>query len=328
MRTRLIESLILCGYSYHVPHHLSSSAHQIHTQTQYILFTSTSFNTNNQIKMTTYNPPPLPTPFTNTYPPPILLTQGAEAHLYKTTYLTPTTPAALKIRPSKPYRHPILDRRLTRQRILQEARCLAKLVREGVRVPALLALDWEGQGRDREEGRPGGAWLLMEWIEGVVVRVVLEGWEGWMKRQQQQQQSEQGQLKQKEEGRVRNLMRRIGHTVGGLHRAGVVHGDLTTSNLMLRRTNTAQEEDESGNPSMEGEVVLIDFGLAAQSIQDEDRAVDLYVLERAFGSTHPRTEPLFGELLQGYREVYRGASSTLKRLEDVRMRGRKRSMIG
>lgn len=277
--------------------------------------------------MTTYNPPPLPTPFTNTYPPPTLLTQGAEAHLYKTTHLTSTTPAALKIRPSKPYRHPILDRRLTRQRILQEARCLAKLVREGVRVPALLALDWEGQGRDREEGRPGGAWLLMEWIEGVVVRVVLEGWEGWMKKQQQHQQGEQGQLKEREEGRVRGLMRRIGHTVGGLHRAGVVHGDLTTSNLMLRRTNTVGE-DESGNPSMEGEVVLIDFGLAAQSIQDEDRAVDLYVLERAFGSTHPRTEPLFGELLQGYREVYRGASSTLKRLEDVRMRGRKRSMIG
>lgn len=79
---------------------------------------------------------------------------------------------------------------------------------------------------------------------------------------------------------------------------------------------------------MEGDVVLIDFGLASQSLQDEDRAVDLYVLERAFGSTHPRTEPLFTEVLSGYKESYKGASSALKRLEEVRMRGRKRSMIG
>lgn len=132
-----------------------------------------------------------------------------------------------------------------------------------------------------------------------------------------------------EESRVRYLLRRIGHVVGGLHKAGVVHGDLTTSNLMLRPTAAPLSvEEDGGNPSMEGEVVLIDFGLAGQSNQDEDRAVDLYVLERAFGSTHPRTEPFFDELLQGYREAYRGAASTLKRLEDVRMRGRKKSMIG
>lgn len=278
--------------------------------------------------MTEYKPPPLPSPFTHTTPPPTLLTQGAEAHLYKTTYLTPTTPAALKIRPSKPYRHPILDRRLTRQRILQEARCLSKLVREGVSVPAILALDWEPQGQEEKdviEGRAGGAWLLMEWVEGLVVRVVLERWEAWMKRNTQM-----GEEQRKgEESRVRYLLRRIGHVVGGLHKAGVVHGDLTTSNLMLRPTAAGSSvEEDGGNPSMEGEVVLIDFGLAGQSNQDEDRAVDLYVLERAFGSTHPRTEPFFDELLQGYREAYRGAVSTLKRLEDVRMRGRKRSMIG
>lgn len=267
--------------------------------------------------------PPLPSPFTNTQPPPTLLTQGAEAHLYKTTYLSPSVPAALKIRPSKPYRHPILDRRLTRQRILQEARCLAKLVREGVRVPAILALDWEGQaqGVEAAEGRPAGAWLLMEWVEGCVVRVVLERWEGWMKQRQ-------GSHQEGEEEKVRDLMRKIGHTVGGLHKAGVIHGDLTTSNLMLRPTTTTTAPDTNDSPSMEGEVVLIDFGLAGQSVHDEDRAVDLYVLERAFGSTHPRTESLFEEVLQGYREAYRGASSALKRLEDVRMRGRKRSMIG
>ncbi|EAW09956.1 serine/threonine protein kinase BUD32 [Aspergillus clavatus NRRL 1] len=271
-----------------------------------------------------YTPPPLPSPFTNTTPPPQLLTQGAEAHLYKTVFLSPSTPAALKVRPSKPYRHPILDRRLTRQRILQEARCLVKLVREGVNVPAVLALDWEGQNTEKGFG---GAWLMMEWVEGLVVRVVLERWERWMKRNQGSSGAEE--LKE-EENWVRDLLRRIGRAVGALHKAGVIHGDLTTSNLILRPPGHVGEQADTGesSPSMEGDVVLIDFGLASQSLQDEDRAVDLYVLERAFGSTHPRTEPFFEEVLNGYRESYKGASSALKRLEDVRMRGRKRSMIG
>ena len=269
-----------------------------------------------------YKPPALPSPFTHTDPAPILLTQGAEAHLYKTVSLDPSIPAALKIRPSKPYRHPILDRRLTRQRIIQEARCLVKLVREGVNVPAVLALDWEGQGGN--ESGWGGAWLLMEWIEGPVVRVVLEEWEAWMKANGASASSEQTDH---EEARVRGLLKRVGHTIGGLHKAGVVHGDLTTSNLMLRTSASSADSSITG-VSMEGEVVLIDFGLASQSTQDEDRAVDLYVMERAIGSTHPRSEPFFEALLQGYRESYKGATSALKRLEDVRLRGRKRSMLG
>ncbi|KAJ5709459.1 EKC/KEOPS complex subunit [Penicillium malachiteum] len=267
---------------------------------------------------TEYKPPALPSPFSNTKPPPILLTQGAEAHLYKTVSINPAIPAALKIRPSKPYRHPILDRKLTRQRIIQEARCMIKLVREGVKVPAVLAMDWEGQGGD--EGGWGGAWLMMEWIEGPVVRVVLEKWEAWFK-------ANRGTMDEAQitaaEAPVRALLRRIGAAIAALHKAGVVHGDLTTSNLMLRTSEWDQEDR-----AIEGEVVIIDFGLASQSVQDEDRAVDLYVLERAMGSTHPLSEPFFEELLVGYREGNKGAISTIRRLEDVRLRGRKRSMLG
>jgi len=79
---------------------------------------------------------------------------------------------------------------------------------------------------------------------------------------------------------------------------------------------------------LEGEIVLIDFGLASQSSADEDRAVDLYVLERAFGSTHPRAESLLSEMLTAYGKSFKGANVVLKKLEDVRMRGRKRSMLG
>jgi len=121
----------------------------------------------------------------------------------------------------------------------------------------------------------------------------------------------------------------VGDAVGRMHCIGIVHGDLTTSNLMLRPRN---KEVLNGNTQevkvLDGEIVLIDFGLASQSTADEDRAVDLYVLERAFGSTHPRAETLLSVMLSAYGKSYKGANIVLKKLEDVRMRGRKRSMLG
>lgn len=48
--------------------------------------------------------------------------------------------------------------------------------------------------------------------------------------------------------------------------------------------------------------VLIDFGLAYTSTLVEDKAVDLYVLERAFSSTHPDAEPLFASVLAAYAQ--------------------------
>jgi len=104
--------------------------------------------------------PPPPTTTTTTSSPPTtstseidndadsnaltLLTQGAEALVYRGVFLTAATPAALKYRPPKPYRHPLLDKRLTRARILAEARVLVKARREGVGVPGVLGVDWEG----------------------------------------------------------------------------------------------------------------------------------------------------------------------------------------
>ena len=115
-------------------------------------------------------------------------------------------------------------------------------------------------------------------------------------------------------------------------RGGVVHGDLTTSNIMVRAPRSQPQPQQQqlhtidapsdpssihpdqhdtthvmipttttpdhpstslSPPDLTGAIVLIDFGLSTQTIQDEDRAVDLYVLERAFGSTHPLQESLF-----------------------------------
>jgi TP53 regulating kinase-like protein len=242
--------------------------------------------------------------------PPLLIAQGAEALLYRSTYLLPSIPCALKCRPSKPYRHPILDQRLTKHRILSEARVLVKCRREGVPVPAVYALD-ETAG-----------WMMIEWIRGEVVRLRLNE---WLKRRK-----DQGMLEGVDDAELVELMTRVGSAVGRMHAVGIVHGDLTTSNLMLRPRSNEEMNGDAGAEEklLDGDIVLIDFGLASQSSQEEDRAVDLYVLERAFGSTHPRAESLFTEVLAAYGKSFKGANVVLRKLEDVRMRGRKRSMLG
>jgi TP53 regulating kinase and related kinases len=158
-------------------------------------------------------------------------------------------------------------------------------------------------------------WLAIEWIEGRTIRACLDDF---------LRQLEDEGAKFEDNAELLDLMSKVGQLVGRLHEIGIIHGDLTTSNLMLR--NDKQREGVA--TSLEGDVVLIDFGLANQSIQDEDQAVDLYVLERAFGSTHPQAEGLFQEVLKAYGKSYRKGKMVLKRLEDVRLRGRKKSMIG
>ena len=179
-------------------------------------------------------------------------------------------------------------------------------------VPAVYAVD------ERE------GWVMLEWVEGEVVRVKVNE---WLRRRK-----ELGVAEGVEEEVLKGLMGRIGRAIGRMHGVGIVHGDLTTSNLMLRpkREDTVNGEGSrnAGDEVLGGDIVLIDFGLASQSSADEDKAVDLYVLERAFGSTHPRAEGLFSELLGAYGTSFKGANVVLKKLEEVRMRGRKRSMLG
>lgn len=58
---------------------------------------------------------------------------------------------------------------------------------------------------------------------------------------------------------------------------------------------------------------MIDFGLASVSTLAEDKAVDLYVLERAFASTHPGSDNLFAIVLDSYASALRGTElSTAK----------------
>ncbi|KAF3270112.1 serine/threonine-protein kinase bud32 [Orbilia oligospora] len=125
-------------------------------------------------------------------------------------------------------------------------------------------------------------------------------------------------------------MENIGQTIGKLHDIDTIHGDLTTSNLMLkpRESPGTQVLDTADTSLANSDVVLIDFGLGQVSSSDEDKAVDLYVLERAFLSTHPRATRLFDIIIDSYKRNCLGSSVVLRRLQEVRLRGRKKSMVG
>lgn len=77
------------------------------------------------------------------------------------------------------------------------------------------------------------------------------------------------------------VARLVGTSIGRIHQADIVHGDLTTSNLMVINDSNQNYQ-----------IVIIDFGLGMTRPVIEDKAVDLYVLERALISTHPGTEYL------------------------------------
>ncbi|XP_065346764.1 EKC/KEOPS complex subunit TP53RK [Cloeon dipterum] len=112
---------------------------------------------------------------------------------------------------------------------------------------------------------------------------------------------------------LKQICSNLGHLIGKMHEAGTTHGDLTTSNILL---------------NLNGEMVLIDFGLGGGEASAEDKAVDIYVLERALAATHPNMEPLIPDIIDSYCKNNSKAAEVIKKLEDVRMRGRKRSMVG
>ncbi|CAM9868184.1 unnamed protein product, partial [Phaeothamnion confervicola] len=97
-----------------------------------------------------------------------------------------------------------------------------------------------------------------------------------------------------------------------------------SSGTLLPRPAAAAAMAETDRPPL----VVIDFGLGLTKPLPEDKAVDLYVLERAFVSTHAGSEPLVAEAMRAYEATSRDAKATLNRLANVRKRGRKRDMFG
>jgi len=103
------------------------------------------------------------------------------------------------------------------------------------------------------------------------------------------------------------LARKIGVLVAELHNHNIIHGDLTTSNMLL---------DKNDN------LVFIDFGLSFYSHKVEDKAVDIHLFKQALNSKHHRVyEEALREFLKGYEKVNK-YKEILKRLRRVELRGR------
>ncbi len=104
-------------------------------------------------------------------------------------------------------------------------------------------------------------------------------------------------------------LQETGRMVGNLHTAGIMHGDLTTSNVIIR------EADHRA--------VLIDFGLAQVTQEIEQRGVDIHVLFQTLESTAPgRAEELRTSFIQGYCETFSDAMDVIGREHEIELRGR------
>ena len=131
------------------------------------------------------------------------------------------------------------------------------------------------------------------------------------------------------------IVKKIGEAIARLHDVSIIHGDLTTSNLFLVE-NALEEPPQSKKLCLEDmetynfDVYLIDFGLGFHSEKPNDKATDLYVLERAFLSTHPDSKDLFLHLLEAYKNypvAKQDTENIMCKFEEVRMKGRKRQLF-
>jgi Kae1-associated kinase Bud32 len=103
-----------------------------------------------------------------------------------------------------------------------------------------------------------------------------------------------------------NLSEQIGSLVAELHMAGIIHGDLTTSNLIF----------------FNDRIYMIDFGLAFNDSSIEARGVDVHVLFQTFESTHRDHGILIDAFCRGYRKDFRQADEVLERVKEIEKRGR------
>jgi len=106
------------------------------------------------------------------------------------------------------------------------------------------------------------------------------------------------------------LAKQAGTLLARLHDKGIIHGDLTTSNMMY-----------------DGKTLhFIDFGLSQFSQKIEDKAVDIHLFRCALESKHPSIwEQAFTLFKQGYDAS--DAEAVFKRFMVVEARGRNKEKI-
>ena len=126
------------------------------------------------------------------------------------------------------------------------------------------------------------------------------------------------------------LGREIGNKIGILHNNDIIHGDLTTSNMILDNEIKFIDAEKSkiSGISKKSKLFFIDFGLSHFSNKIEDKAVDLHLLRQGLESKHHQNwEDIFTQAIEGYKQTYPNHIEVLDRLKSVEKRGRHKSKI-
>jgi len=132
----------------------------------------------------------------------------------------------------------------------------------------------------------------------------------------------------------KEICRDVGEEIAKLHKEDIIHGDLTTSNMILVNDNISASQDGLNDNKVNLElkrgdinfpnfkIFFIDFGLGYISKKIEDKAVDLHLLKQALEAKHFKNwKILFDEILKGYNN-YEESDKVLERLKAVEKRGR------
>ncbi len=176
-----------------------------------------------------------------------------------------------KSRISKSYRNNILDDKLRSSRTKIEKKVIEKLNSLGINVPKFFGIENKYD-------------LVIEFIEGERLRDALS--------------------KNTENKKYLNL---VGEWLAIMHNEGIIHGDLTTSNILLDKNK---------------KIFLIDFGLSFFSKKIEDKAVDIHLLKQAIKSTHYQNViEFYDEFVKGYNSETENPE-VFERLKIVEKRGK------
>ncbi len=242
-----------------------------------------------------------------------VLSQGAEGKIYLTKFLDKL--CLVKERFIKEYRVKELDTKLTKSRILNETRNISRASKNGINVPTIYFVNLI----ERK--------IYMEYINnGCQLKEIL---------------TYIFQLNDLNpyEKLIEKIINDLGNMISKLHSNGIVHGDLTPSNIILKiksnennDNNLNSGKDEILQSKNYDYMYLIDFGLSSMTTSNqsgiEDKAVDLYVLKRAMISNNPKSEEVFEKVLNIYENNCDNGKKIIEHYKKVEMRGRKRLAFG
>jgi Kae1-associated kinase Bud32 len=201
-----------------------------------------------------------------------IIYRGAEAVIYVDNY--DNQKVLVKERIKKNYRLNEIDEKIRRLRTRKELKLLTEARKNRVPTPKIFETDEVANK------------IIMEYVEGTRVKELLNS---------------------SDKKTVIETCQKIGRLVGKLHSAGIIHGDLTTSNMILK-----------GN-----DIYFIDFGLGDFSRRIEDQGVDMNLLKEAIQSTHFKIlKTCWANILKGYRQEYKNSEQVIKKVDEIENRAR------